>query len=93
MDLPTQRVIGAAIDLMATLGKEGKGKEMLLAIQAATKKNAKILEQAQMALAEAGDLGARERAVAVREKLAEEAIQEQQRMRAAFYAYSESVET
>jgi hypothetical protein len=76
---------------MTTLGRDdGKGRDLLLSLQAVTAKNEKLLADAQLALATAGNLAQREKDVTAREKLAEDAIDEQRRMRQAFYAASGS---
>jgi nucleoid-associated protein YgaU len=92
--LPSGDVLSAAIALMTSLGRdEGKGRDLLLSLQAVTAKNEKLLADANLKFAQAGNLAQREKDVAAREEIAERAIAEQQRMRAAFYAASESLET
>ena len=90
-DLPDGKTVSAALNLMASLGKKGKGQEILLAIREATRKNGKILEEVQLKLAKVGDIQAREAAVAKREVEADAAIAERDRMRAAFTAATQPI--
>jgi hypothetical protein len=86
-ELPSGKTTAAALQLMASLGSSGKGRETLLAIQTAIVKNGKILEQVELKLAKVGDIQAREAAVAKREELADAAIAKMAAMEAAFRSY------
>ena len=88
MDLPDKKTLAAALALVTVLGTDkSKGTEILTAIREATVKNSKILEQAQLKLAKASDLVAREAAVAEREIKADAAIKELAEIRAAYRSY------